>query len=121
MPACQWRSGSGSAGPEGDEVVWSARAGAHLAASRKQAGLSRSNLASRIGVSEETIRLWEKGSVQPSVDRLARLIALMSLEADGWSALAGDPSAPELPPLARRLLHERELDDRRSPLPFGPV
>ena len=60
-------------------------------------------------MSEETIRLWEKGSVQPSVDRLARLIALMSLEADGWSALAGEASTPDLPPLARRLRDERDL------------
>ena len=58
-------------------------------------------------MSEETIRLWEKGSVQPSVERLARLIALMSLETSDWPARSSPPTA-DLPPLARRLRSERE-------------
>jgi transcriptional regulator with XRE-family HTH domain len=90
-----------------EEVVWSARAGAHLEAARKQAGLRRIDLASQMGVTEETIRLWEKGSVQPSVERLARLIALMSLEAKDWRSRS-EPAVPDLPPLARRLRQERE-------------
>jgi transcriptional regulator with XRE-family HTH domain len=92
-----------------EAIAWSARAGEHLRALRRKAGLRRSDLAMRLGVSDETIRLWEKGSVQPSADHLARLIALMALEADGWSALVEDASPPDLPPLARRLRHEREL------------
>jgi transcriptional regulator with XRE-family HTH domain len=90
-------------------ITWTPRSGAHLEALRRRAGLHRSHLAARLGVSEETIRLWEKGSVQPSADRLARLIALMSLEAEGWSALTAETAAPELPPLARRLRYERDL------------
>ena len=69
-----------------DEIVWSPRLGARLEASRVQAGKRRLELAAQLGVSEETIRLWEKGSVQPSVERLARLIALMSLEAKDWAS-----------------------------------
>jgi transcriptional regulator with XRE-family HTH domain len=88
-----------------EEIVWSARLGAHLEASRIHAGLRRMDLAGQLGVSEETIRLWEKGAVQPSAERLARLIALMSLETAQW------PPQPEprmeLPPLARRLRDER--------------
>ncbi|MEQ1788421.1 MAG: helix-turn-helix transcriptional regulator, partial [Acidimicrobiales bacterium] len=87
-------------------ICWSRRLGAHLEASRKQANLRRTDLAAQLGVSEETIRLWEKGAVQPSTDRLARLIALLALEATDWPADAG-PSL-ELPPLARRLRGERE-------------
>ncbi len=89
-----------------EEIVWSSRLGAHLEASRVQAGMRRIDLAAQLGVSEETIRLWEKGSVQPSVERLARLIALLSLESSQWPT----PSSPnhELPPLARRLRNERE-------------
>jgi transcriptional regulator with XRE-family HTH domain len=64
------------------------------------------DLASQIGVSEETIRLWEKGSVQPSAERLARLIAVMALEASDWP-VRREP-LPDLPPLARRLRHERD-------------
>ena len=69
-------------------------------------GTRRIDLANELGVSEETIRLWEKGAVQPSADRLARLIALLSLEASKWTT----PVAPELdlPPLARRLRDERD-------------
>ena len=68
--------------------------------------MRRIDLANQLGVSEETIRLWEKGAVQPSAERLARLIALLSLEASKWTT----PAAPELdlPPLARRLRDERD-------------
>jgi len=86
--------------------VWSERLGKHLEASRLAAGLRRKDLAAQLHVSEETIRLWEKGTVQPSADRLARLIALLALETSAWS----EPARPalDLPPLARRLRAERE-------------
>jgi transcriptional regulator with XRE-family HTH domain len=89
-----------------EQIVWSSRLGAHLEASRQSAGLRRLDLAAWLGVSEETVRLWERGRVQPSADSLARLIALLSLEASKWQA----PSRPDLdlPPLARRLRNERE-------------
>ena len=96
----------GAQSAETDEIVWSARLGAHLEASRTHAGLRRLDLAAQLGVSEETIRLWEKGAVQPSADRLARLIAVLSLETAKWMA---EPERPaELPPLARRLRDERQ-------------
>ena len=98
------RTGVGAA--EAEEITWSPRAGSHLEAARKRANLRRLDLARQLRVSEESIRLWEKGAVQPSPERLARLIALLSLETADW------PSRPEpvldLPPLARRLRHERE-------------
>jgi transcriptional regulator with XRE-family HTH domain len=93
-------------GEQSEEIVWSPRLGAHLEASRVHAGLRRMDLASQLGVSEETIRLWEKGAVQPSAERLARLIALVALETAEWPAQSG-PS-PDLPPLARRLRNERD-------------
>ena len=88
-----------------DDLVWTPRLGAHLEASRQGAGLRRKDLAARLQVTEETIRLWERGRVQPSADRLARLIALLSIESTEWSA----PADPDLdrPPLARRLRDER--------------
>lgn len=69
--------------------------------------MRRMDLAAQLGVSEETIRLWEKGTVQPSAERLARLIALVSLETSDWPASAAAPN-PELPALARRLRAERD-------------
>ena len=92
---------------EVEEIVWSARLGEHLEASRLHAGLRRVDLASQLGVSDETIRLWEKGAVQPSPERLARLIALVAIEGSKWSAPPSDP-INDLPPLARRLRAERD-------------
>lgn len=92
-----------------DEIVWSARLGAHLEASRTRAGMRRVDLADRLGVSEETIRLWEKGAVQPTADNLARLIPVLAIEASHWQ-LPADVVAPaedEFPALARRLREER--------------
>lgn len=89
-----------------DEIVWSPRLGAHLEASRKHANLRRVDLANQMGVSEETIRLWEKGVVQPSAQRLARLISLVALEAADWPLRSGPPA--ELPALATRLWAERD-------------
>lgn len=91
-------------------MVWSARLGSHLEASRVRAGMRRVDLAQRLDVSEETIRLWERGAVQPSADRLARLIAMLAIEGSLWQdhdALRTTP-ADELPVLARRLLAERQ-------------
>lgn len=95
----------GAAATTADELVWTPRLGAHLEASRQAAGLRRKDLAARLGVTEETIRLWERGRVQPSADRLARLIALLSIETTDWSP-AADPDL-DRPPLARRLRNER--------------
>jgi transcriptional regulator with XRE-family HTH domain len=88
-----------------EEIVWSPRLGAHLTAFRQRAGVRRIDLAHQIGVSDETVRLWEKGTVRPSRDLFARLIVLLSLEVADWSA--GEPEASEVPPLARRLRDER--------------
>jgi transcriptional regulator with XRE-family HTH domain len=89
-----------------ETIVWSPRLGSHLEASRLRAGKRRTDLAAQLGVSEETIRLWEKGVVQPSAERLSRIIALLALETADWSA-PDEPSA-DLPPLARRLRLERD-------------
>lgn len=89
-----------------EEIAWSARLGEHLEASRKRAGMRRIHLADQLRVSEETIRLWEKGTVQPSAERLTRLIALISLETADWPVR--EAPTQELPPLANRLRDERD-------------
>jgi transcriptional regulator with XRE-family HTH domain len=90
-----------------DEIVWSSRLGAHLRAFRENGGLRRADLARQLGVSDETVRLWEKGTVQPSRELLARLIALLSLEVADWSQRDADLQESSLPLVARRLLDER--------------
>jgi transcriptional regulator with XRE-family HTH domain len=101
------RSNSDTAIPDTatSEIEWSPRLGSHLEASRLRAGKRRVDLAFELGVSEETIRLWEKGAVRPSPERLVRLIALLSLETVD---LPPPEPLPDLPPLARRLREERE-------------
>ncbi|MDX6496287.1 MAG: Helix-turn-helix domain [Gaiellales bacterium] len=95
-----------AAGAVDEEIAWSARLGEHLSAFRERAGMRRRDLAGELGVSDETIRLWEKGSVQPSAQLLSRLIALLSLETADWRR---EPTeVPDLPPLARRLRLERD-------------
>ena len=98
--------GTDAATVDAEEIVWSPRAGAHLEASRKHAGLRRIDLAYQMGVTEETIRLWEKGSVHPSSERLPRLIAILALETTEWPAR--QDLAADLPPLASRLRNERD-------------
>lgn len=95
-----------------DEITWSPRLGAHLTAFRERAGLRRIDLARQIGISDETVRLWEKGTVRPSRELLARLIALLSLEVADWSASDSDPQKSELPVVARRLREERRARGR---------
>ena len=101
--------GQQRADSEHGEVVWSPRLGAHLEAARQRAGMRRVDLALRLGVSEETIRLWERGAVQPTPERLARLIPVLAIEASFWQqepASAGHAD-DDLPELARRLRTER--------------
>lgn len=90
------------------QVRWSARLGAHLEAFRVQAGMRRLDLANRLGVSEETIRLWERGAVQPSEEHLVRLIPMLSVESSFWQSQEIAPGAQDdEPDLARCLREER--------------
>src|SRR5690554_4748361 len=99
--------GEVSLGPErSGKQSWSTRHGAHLEASRVQAGLRRIDLANRLAVSEETIRLWERGAVQPSEEHLVRLIPMLSIEAASWSNSPRHRD-DEMPALARTLRDER--------------
>lgn len=94
-------------GSEVSGITWSPRLGAHLEASRLHAGLRRRDLAHRLGVSEESVRLWERGSVQPSEDHLVRLIPILAIEGSLWQD-APAPPPEEQTELARRLLQERQ-------------
>src|SRR5258708_39709406 len=92
--------------PDTTEVPrWGRRLGQHLEASRRRALMSREQLARRIGVTEESIRRWERGGAQPSPERLARLIAVLAIDTGNLGSLSA--VADERPQLARRLLEER--------------
>lgn len=77
----------------------------HLRAARVRALLSRAQLATRLGVTEETVRRWEKGGAKPSLENLSRLIAVLSLDGAEWTSIL--TASSELPRLAQRLREER--------------
>ena len=62
-------------------------------------------MAHKMGVTEETIRRWERGGARPSPDYLARLIVVLALDAAEFASLPG--RADDLPALARALREER--------------
>ena len=68
--------------------------------------MTRAELAARVHVAEETIRRWERGGSRPSEASLARLIVVLALDGGALARQSGN-SDDELPPLARRLRHER--------------
>ena len=84
---------------------WGRRMGEHLEAARNRAQMSRAELAQRVGVSEESIRRWERGGARPTPERLAHVIAVMAIDAGRLAALS--KSGDERPKLARLLLDER--------------
>lgn len=95
-------------------TAWTPRLGQHVAAARQRAGLTRGELAARLGVSEESVRRWEVGWTAPSPERLARLLVVLALDAAALAGLAGAGGeraaagdAAEPPELARRLREER--------------
>src|SRR5262245_57263872 len=90
---------------EGGVVASPPRFGQHLESARLRAGMSRSDVASRLGVSEESVRRWERGWSAPSSDRVGQLIAVLAIDASALTTLPGHPE--DLPPLARKLREER--------------
>lgn len=89
-----------------DEKPWSARFGKHLEAARVGALLSRRQLAARLGTEEADIEAWENGTSSPGPDEIARVIVLLALDRASLQS-APSPSPEDLPPLGRRLRHER--------------
>lgn len=60
----------------------SPKAGALLRQARKASGLSQADLATRAGVTQSVISVYESGSRQPSIPTLAALIAATGYELD---------------------------------------
>jgi transcriptional regulator with XRE-family HTH domain len=86
-------------------LAWTRRFGEHIEVARTRALLSRAELATRLGVAEESIRRWERGGARPSPDSLARLIVVLAL--DGAKLTSLPVTATDVPQLARLLQQER--------------
>ena len=53
---------------------------------RKANNLSQEELAERLGVSRQSISLWETGKTQPSIDMLANLASAVDVSVDALLA-----------------------------------
>lgn len=87
---------------------------------RRQAGISQAELARRAGVSRSVVNAYERGTRQPSVAALERLVAAAGLR------LALAPSRPDPVSAGEQLLDVLELADRlpnrrQSDLTFPPI
>jgi transcriptional regulator with XRE-family HTH domain len=62
---------------------------------REELGLGQSQLAERIGVTQQTISRWESGEIVPPPKRLARLAQALDLDSNRMLSYAGylDPEA----------------------------
>jgi transcriptional regulator with XRE-family HTH domain len=56
---------------------------------REEVGLSQSELAVRVGVSQQTVSRWESGLVIPQPDRVSALAKILDLEEDRLLGYAG--------------------------------
>lgn len=91
--------------------------GAGIRIRREEIGLAQEELARLLGVKQQTISRWEKGSVTPPPKRLAALADVLNLELDPLLSRAGylgepDPTArPFVPLLTNMDLSEAAEDD----------
>ena len=81
-----------------------------LRAARAKSGLTQSELAARLGVSQSAVSFWESGAETPSIDRLVALAAELPDVVEGLDERERE--------LLRRLLRlERQLFDGRCACP----
>ena len=69
---------------------------------RKAAGISQAELASRAGVSLDSLRNWEQGRVLPRVDVAATLAAVLGVSLDALVDNDGDAAAEAKPAPSKR-------------------
>lgn len=86
-------------------------AGTALRETRIAAGLTQSELASRVGTSQATISSYENGSKEPSVTTLSRLLRAMGarLTVEHGARAVREPSASELKRAGRVLADVLDL------------
>ena len=102
--------------------------GDRLSAARDNAGMSRADLARRIGVRDATLKNWEEDRAEPRANRVSTIAGCLGvsvmwlLNGEGAGVPApGEESAPVLPDGAREELRAirrllREADERAERL-----
>ena len=79
-----------------------------LAASRKAGGYTQSEIAEKLGVSFQAVRLWERGETLPELDKLVELASLFGISLD-W-LIAGREEERILPEF-EELLSDRLFEE----------
>lgn len=72
------------------------RLGQEILRRRKAMGMTQEELASRMGVSRQSVAKWETGLSSPDIDRLALLRDVLQTSLDELIAPAGRELIPEL-------------------------
>ena len=85
--------------------------GARIAALRREAGLSQSQLAQLLQVSPSAVGMYEQGRREPSAETLVELSRIFRVSVD--YILTGVPAAQETDALQRMLLSRITSADRR--------
>lgn len=88
------------------------RLGQEILRRRKAMGMTQEELASRMGVSRQSVAKWETGLSSPDIDRLALLRDVLQTSLDELIAPAGRELIPVPVPPA---------EDSVRPAPAGPV
>ena len=69
--------------------------GTRIAALRRRAGLSQSELARRLRISPSAVGMYEQGRREPAADTLVRLAEIFSVSTDYLLGRTDDPSVPK--------------------------
>ena len=70
--------------------------GNHIYELRSRAGLSQSELAAEIGVTNKAVSKWEVGSAKPSVETIRKIAALFGVSVDELLKIREEESMPEI-------------------------
>lgn len=62
---------------------------------RKQNNMSQDELAEKLGVSRQSVSLWENGQTQPTIENIIALSKLFNISSDALLGNAGNAEAPQ--------------------------
>ena len=64
------------------------RVGQNIRVARTEAGLTQTELAERLGIHQESVSRWERGTVTPSVSQVFRIAEALGIDA-AWLMMRG--------------------------------
>ena len=76
---------------------------------RRAAGLSQEELAGRLGVSRQSVSLWEQGETNPTVENIYAMAEVLGVSFD--ELMAAPSEAEPVPAVEREVIHARSYDE----------